>query len=257
MKIYAIISLYIWGSISLLSQDPSEIIRASHDAVRVSSFEAVSTLTITDSRGNERIRKSTMASRTFEDLTEKRIIKFLSPAEVQGTGILIFDYEEGSDDMWIYLPALRRTRRIVSSEKSKSFMGSEFSNSDMTSPAMEDFTYKIMGSENVGDEACWIIKRVPLNIELEDQYGYSSALLYIGKKDYIVRKSEFFGYDEALIKTIETTKFKLLDATSGKYMITGMVATNYENGRSSSMIMDNIQLAETDEAYFSVTYLER
>ena len=65
------------------AQDPSEIIRKSNDAVKVSSFEAVSTLTISDSKGNQRIRQSAMASMTFPDGTEKRIIKFLSPAEVE------------------------------------------------------------------------------------------------------------------------------------------------------------------------------
>ena len=92
-----------------------------------------------------------MASKTFEDNTEKRIIKFISPAEVQGTGILIYDYENRPDDMWIYLPALRKTRRIVSREKSNSFMGSEFSNADMTAPSLEDFEYTLLGSEKIDE----------------------------------------------------------------------------------------------------------
>ncbi|MGM0472790.1 MAG: outer membrane lipoprotein-sorting protein, partial [Bacteroidota bacterium] len=125
-------------------QDPREIIENSHEAVKVSSFEAVSTLTITDSRGNQRVRRNTMASMSLPDGTEKRIIKFLSPPEVKGTGILIFDYPEKSDDMWIYLPALRKTRRIVSREKSNSFMGSEFSNADMTAPGLDDFSYELL-----------------------------------------------------------------------------------------------------------------
>ena len=140
--------LALFASISASAQDAREIIRKSHDVVKVSSFEAVSTLTITDSKGNQRIRQNTMASISLPDGTEKRIIKFLSPAEVKGTGILIFDYPEKSDDMWIYLPALRKTRRIVSREKSKSFMGSEFSNANMTAPGLEDFTYA----------KCWVKK---------------------------------------------------------------------------------------------------
>ncbi|MCD4711631.1 MAG: MMPL family transporter, partial [Bacteroidales bacterium] len=122
------ILLALLVSISASAQDAREIVKRSHDIVKVSAFEAVSTLTINDSKGNQRIRRSSMASMSLTDGTEKRIIKFISPAEVRGTGILIFDYPEKSDDMWIYLPAIRKTRRIVSREKSKSFMGSEFSN---------------------------------------------------------------------------------------------------------------------------------
>ena len=139
MKTFMLVLLLsIFGKFSY-SQDPLSIVKSSQDAVKVSSFEAVSTLTIKDNRGNERIRKNTMASKIYPDNTEKRIIKFIAPAEVAGTGILIFDYENSADDMWIYLPALRKTRRIVSNEKSNAFMGSEFNNAKLTSPSIYDF----------------------------------------------------------------------------------------------------------------------
>lgn len=244
-------------TVPVSGQDPVEIIRKSRDAVQIASFEAVSTLTITDSRGNQRIRQSSMASKSFEDNTEKRIIRFISPAEVKGTGILIFDYEDRDDDMWIYLPALRKTRRIVSSEKSNSFMGSEFSNADMTAPSLEDFQYKLLGSEKMHDVECWKIKSVPVSMDKEDEYGYSRSVRWIGKNDYIARRSDNFDYSDALIKRIETVEFKLLDESAGKYMVTEMVAENFRNGRSSRMKMDRIEITETDENYFTVTYLER
>ncbi len=150
--------------VSASAQDAKQIMKKSIEAVKVSSFEAVSTLTITDSKGNQRIRENTMASMSEPDGTEKRIIKFLSPADVKGTGILIFDYPEKSDDMWIYLPALRKTRRIVSKEKSKSFMGSEFSNANMTAPGLEDFSYTLIGEEELEGKVAIIIESVPLEL---------------------------------------------------------------------------------------------
>src|SRR6056297_1277491 len=176
--------IFIIFSILVSGQKPVEIVKKSRDAVQVSSFEAVSTLIITDSRGNQRIRKNTMASKTFEDNTEKRIIKFISPAEVKGTGILIYDYENKADDMWIYLPALRKTRRIVSREKSSSFMGSEFSNADMTAPSVEDFQYTLLGSEKIDETDCWKIESIPVSIDKEEEYGYSRSVRWIGKNDY-------------------------------------------------------------------------
>jgi len=257
MKTILTAVIFVIFSISGTGQDPVDIIQQSRDAVQVSSFEAVSTLTITDSRGNQRIRKNTMASKTFDDNTEKRIIKFISPAEVQGTGILIFDYENKADDMWIYLPALRKTRRIVSSEKSNSFMGSEFSNADMTAPTLEDFQYELLGSEMIDNTACWKIESVPVSTDKEDEYGYSRSVRWIGKNDYLVRRSEYFDYDDALIKRIETEEFKLLDKSAGTYMVTDMVAENFQNGRSSRLKMDKIEVTETNENYFTVSYLER
>ena len=175
------ILLALFMVISASAQEAKKIISQSHDKVKVSSFEAVSTLTITDSKENQRIRQSSMASMSLPDGTEKRIIKFISPAEVNGTGILIFDYPEKSDDMWIYLPALRKTRRIVSREKSKSFMGSEFSNANMTAPGLEDFTYTILGEEDHLGFSCYKIESVPVSTDLEDEYGYSRSVSWVDK----------------------------------------------------------------------------
>ncbi len=258
MKKTIILSIGI-ALISLPSfcQEGRDIIQKSHDAVKVSSFEATSTLVITDGRGNQRVRKNTMASKTFADNTEKRIIKFISPAEIKGTGILIIDHEEKSDDMWIYLPSMRKTRRIVSSEKSKGFMGSEFSNADMTAPSIDDFSYVVLGSEIQNNKECWKLESVPVNMDKEDEYGYSKAVSWICKNDYIVQRTEYYDYDNELFKTIETQDYTMLDVVEKKYMITEMFAENHSNGRSSSMKMDQIQISDTNEDYFTVAYLER
>ncbi|MDF1572357.1 MAG: outer membrane lipoprotein-sorting protein [Bacteroidales bacterium] len=257
MKYSIIILAILFCAGNSHAQDPLNIVKASQKAMKVKSFEAVSTLTITDNRGNERIRKSSMASKTYPDQTEKRIIKFVAPAEVEGTGILIFDYEDQADDMWIYLPALRKTRRIVSTEKSSSFMGSEFSNADMTAPAIRDFTYTLLGTEVVNGTECWKITAVPVDISLEDMYGYSTAIRWIGKEDNVVRKSAYFDFSETLIKTIETIKFMAMDPAGEKYMVTEMVALNHESGRRSTMKMDQVQTTDTKDEYFTISYLER
>jgi len=243
--------------ISTSAQEGKKIMEKSHQAVKVSSFEAVSTLTITDSRGNERTRQSSMASMSLPDGTEKRIIKFISPAEVNGTGILIFDYPEKSDDMWIYLPALRKTRRIVSREKSKSFMGSEFSNANMTAPGLDDFSYNILAEENHLGKACFKIESVPVSTDLEDEYGYSRSLSWVDKNSYLVYEIRYFDFDGELFKTITHKDFKKLDNQSGKYMVVHMEAVNHQNKRSSEMIMNKVAVSPTDPSYFTVAYLEK
>ena len=112
--------------------------------------------------GATRERKITMATKLFDGgKTEKRIYRFLSPADVQGTGVLVFDYETQSDDVWIYLPALRKTRRIVSSQKSQSFMGSEFTYGDLNIPPLDDFNYTLVKEEDYGGEGCFVIDVLP------------------------------------------------------------------------------------------------
>ncbi|MGW8317324.1 MAG: outer membrane lipoprotein-sorting protein, partial [Bacteroidales bacterium] len=256
-KIAMLLPLAFLIPIAAGGQDARKIIDESHQRMKVKSFEAVSTLTITDARGNQRIRNNTMASMTFPDGTEKRIIKFNAPAEVKGTGILIFDHPEGSDDMWIYLPALRKTRRIVSSEKSKSFMGSEFSNADMTAPALEDFNYRFLEEESLDGKPCYRIESVPKTGELSREYGYSRSVSWIDKNDYLALKTDYYGQDGTLFKTITNQEFKELDAANHRYMVTHMKAVNYNNHRSSEMVMEKVAAIPTNKDYFTVAYLEK
>ncbi len=143
-----ILAIMGFAFLNLAPPDGREIMQKSRDVSKLDGMEAISTLRIYDAKGRERVRETSMASKLFESgAIEKRIIRFLAPAEVKGTGMLIYDYDQRNDDMWIYMPALRKTRRIISNEKSKSFMGSEFSNADMSAPSLEDFNYTITGSE--------------------------------------------------------------------------------------------------------------
>ncbi len=244
-------------SISASAQDAREIIKKSHDIIKVKSFESVSTLTIKDSRGNQRVRKSSMASMSLADGTEKRIIKFISPAEVRGTGILIFDYPEKSDDMWIYLPALRKTRRIVSREKSKSFMGSEFSNANITAPGLDDFTYSLLGTDLFEEKNCYLVESTPVSSDLEDEYGYSKSVSWIDENSYLVHQVHYFDFNGKLFKSITNSNFRELDKEHGKYMVTEMRAVNLLNKRSSEMVMDQVAVIPTDDSYFTVAYLEK
>jgi predicted RND superfamily exporter protein/outer membrane lipoprotein-sorting protein len=249
------ILLILLISLSASAQDAGAIIKKSNDVMKVNSFEAVSTLTITDSKGNQRIRKSSMASMSLPDGTEKRIIKFVSPAEVSGTGILIFDYPEKSDDMWIYLPALRKTRRIVSREKSKSFMGSEFSNANMTAPGLGDFHYVLLGKEEYRGKSCFKVESTPINSDMEDEYGYGRSVSWIDENNYLVYQIHYFDFDGEEFKTISNQTFKELD--KGKFMVTRMEARNSRNGRSSEMVMDKVAVTPTNPSYFTVAYLEK
>ena len=247
----------MFTTLNTSAQDAKEMMKKSIEVVKVSSFEAISTLTFTDSKGNQRIRENTMASMSLPDGTEKRIIKFLSPADVKGTGILIFDYPEKSDDMWIYLPALRKTRRIVSKEKSKSFMGSEFSNANMTAPGLEDFSYALVGEEELDGQACYKIESIPVDTKLEDQYGYSKSISCVDKNSYLVYRIEYFDFDGELFKTISNREFKKLDELKGSYMVTNMYAQNHSNKRSSEMIMNQVEITSANSSYFTVAYLEK
>ncbi len=238
--------------------DAKQIMTMSQDATKMDGSESVATLTISDARGNSRVRKFSSASKKYQDGVTKMIMRFLEPADVKGTGILSFDNPAGDDDMWIYMPALRKTRRIVSTEKTKSFMGSEFSNADITSPDIDDYTYKLLGSENCNGIDCWKIEITPANNEVADTYGYSKKITWVSKKDRMARKTEFYDPDDELLKIIEISEVQLLDEKNGKYQATDLTIHNVQSKRSSRFKIDKVIFnPQVKDEYFTTRYLEK
>lgn len=233
-----------------------EIVDKSIKTTETKGSEMISELKILDAKGRERIRKTAIISKEFTDV-KKTIIKFLYPADVKGTGMLIFDYEDKQDDMWIYMPALRKTRRIVSSEKSKSFMGSEFSNADMSMPNLNEFNYKVLGEENLNGISCYMIESTPINEDIADENGFSKRITWIAKDDFLSHKVEYYDLDEELHKITTLKKFELIDPNNGKYIAKSMRVENVQNGRVSIMTIEKYQLGATmGEENFTASYLE-
>jgi outer membrane lipoprotein-sorting protein len=216
-------------------------------------------MTIIDSKGRERVRKIAQVTKLYDGGdTEKKLIRFLSPGDVKGTGLLTFDYRVEDDDMWLYMPALRKTRRIISSEKAKNFMGSEFSYADMTPPTFDDFQINNLGEEEVAGVACWEIEWIPKNDDIADENGFSKKISYVGKKDYVVRKSVYYDLDEDLWKELSVEAVKEVDTENHKYRPVHMIMINKQNGRKSILVVDEIQFnPNVKDEYFTTRYLER
>ena len=246
-------------AVTTSAQTAEEIVAKVFTINQMSGSEAISKLTIRDAKGHERIRKTSMATILTDDgKTEKKIIRFLEPADVKGTGMLTFDYTDKDDDMWIYMPALRKTRRIVSSEKGKSFMGSEFSNADMVMPTLADFTYTmVQESMDVDGVPCWQIEILAKDEDIADEYDYSKRIACIGKADFVIHKAQVFDYDDELMKTMTVTKIEMIDTAHKKYQVMHMEVMS-ENGRSSTLHIEKIIYSPNVKAdYFTVSFLEK
>jgi outer membrane lipoprotein-sorting protein len=261
MKTLSVIMLWLAaGSIAIAqtAPDPKDIMKKSRDQSKLSGMEARTVLEINDGKGNQRVRETTMASRIFPDGTEKRTILFQSPADVKGTGILIHDFESKDDNMWIYMPALRKSRKIVSSEKSKNFMGSEFSNADLAVGNIDDFTYTIEGTETVDQNPCWKIKALPVNPQVASDYGISAKIMWISQKDFMPRKTVFIDPDGNPWKEMAYTGIKLMDARTNKYFISSMEIRNLKNGRNSRMNMSQMTYnPSVKEELFTLSFIEK
>lgn len=236
-----------------------EIVDRSFRNSRLAGSEAIITLTLVNSRGQERTRKIAMVTKFYDNgQTEKKLLRFLSPADVKGTGFLTYDYEKKDDDMWLFMPALRKTRRIVSNEKSKSFMGSEFSYADLAPPTLSDFDYRTVGVEEIDGVTCWIIEIVAKNDKIADENGFSKKTSYIGQQDFVSRKGMYYDPGGKLEKEIIVKDIREVDVKNHKYKALHMVMENKQNGRKSILKIEKIVFnPDVKDEYFTTRYLER
>jgi outer membrane lipoprotein-sorting protein len=234
--------------------DAALIMSMSRELSMTGSMSANINLSITEKNGTSRVRTISMTTKSYPDGLEKRFIKFIDPADVRGTAMLVIDNKNIQDEMWIYLPALKKIRSIVSSEKGKSFMSSEFSNADMSSPTLSDFTNKHLGES--GSDTQWIIESTPVNENKADEYGYSKKISYLSKDKYQILKMEFYNFDNELFKTIIIKS--IYPIPGGKFIIKNMIANNLLTNRKSEITLNNITDGlKIDDSFFSIQNLER
>ena len=226
---------------------------------KLDGSEAVIKMSIVNDKGQKRERKITMATKLYDGgKTEKRIYRFLSPADVKGTGVLVFDYETKADDVWVFLPALRKTRRIVASQRSQSFMGSEFTYADLNIPSLDDFSYKLLKEEDFGGEPCWVIEATPKDKGIAESEGYSKKVYWVSKKTFAVRKVVYYDLDGKPLKELKSSDVKLLDPKNKRYRALRMEMKNQQNGRRSVFETEKVSFAPgTQDDYFTPRYLER
>lgn len=168
-----------------------------------------------DKKGNKRIRKIILYSKDKGEDTYK-LMFFLHPADVKNTGFLTYDYDdpEKDDEQWLYLPALRKTKRIASSDKSGSFMGSDLNYSDMTSRNLEDYDYSFYKKQKevtVRGVKTWVIESVPRTKEVIKEIGYKKSLLFVRQDNYYVIRAKNWEDHGGYVKYMDVKKLDLID----------------------------------------------
>ena len=162
-------------------------------------------MTIENSRGNQRVREIKQFVKSVKN-GEKKIMFFLSPADVKNTSFMTWSYDEKgkSDDQWIYLPALKKVKRISSDSKGDYFMGSDFTYDDLGDRHPMDDTHTILREEVVNGEETIVIESVPK----DEEYMYSRTVTWVVKDSWIGLKKEFYDEDDELLKilTVEGQK---------------------------------------------------
>lgn len=167
-----------------------------------------------------------------ESVGDKSLVLFDTPRDIEGTALLSHAKILDPDDQWLYLPALKRVKRISSSNKSGPFVGSEFAFEDFTAIELNKFTYKFVGAESCGDLQCDVLERLPRY----ENSGYTRQVAWVDQADYQIRKVEFYDRRGDLLKVLEFKDYR-----------------RYENGvwRAHLLSMSNVQTNKHTDLVYS------
>ncbi len=161
-------------------------------------FKAELTMLLRNKQGEESLRHMRTNSLEVDGDGDKTMIIFDQPRDVQGTALLTFSHKVEPDDQWLYLPALKRVKRISSRNKSGPFMGSEFAYEDLASQEVEKYTYRFIKDDELDGEPMFLIERDPV----DENSGYTRQLVWIDKAEYRPIKIEFYDRKNSLLKTL-------------------------------------------------------
>ncbi len=218
-----------------------------------------STMTLTNDKGQQRVRKTVGYSVLQSNGIDSTImIRFLFPGDVEGTGYLQIQHHDGDDDMWIYLPALKKVRRLVANNKKDSFVGSDFSYGDILLPVVDTYRHTLVRTEILEDEDCYVIESVPANDQIKKDYGYSKKIAWIRKSNFMEKKVEYFDPNGRPLKTQVVPEVKELDPKKRKWWATRREIVNHQTGHRTTLVFDSLN-AEQDirEDFFTTRYLQR
>ena len=191
------------------------------------------TMILRNQQGQESVRQIRIQSLEVDGDGDKSLTIFDTPRDVQGTAFLSFSHPVGADDQWLYLPALKRVKRIASRNKSGPFMGSEFSFEDLASFEVEKYTYNFLGEEVLDGVATYKLEQFPV-----DQYsGYTRRVVWLDKEEYRMLKTAFYDRKNALLKTLVAKDYQQY---LGKYWRPSIMdMENHQNGKSTRLEWQN------------------
>ena len=209
------------------------------------------TMTLINKSGKERVRIIKQFTKDLGDV-EKSIMFFQSPADVKNTSFMSWTYDsDKNDDQWIYLPALKKVKRISSDSKSDYFMGSDFTYDDLGDRKLDDDTHSLLGEETIDGVEYYLVESTPK----DEEYMYSKTKTWIRKDNFIGLKKEFYDEDEDLLKILHINNFEDI---SGFLVITNSEMHNVQKDHKTTMVLGDIEINKgISESKFSERMMMR
>lgn len=188
------------------------------------------------------------------------ILFYRSPRNVKNTAFLTFDYSDPTieDDQWLYLPAMRKVRRISASNRGDYFLGTDLSYEDVKLEArisVKDYTHKTVGEDEIEGHHCILIESTPVNRLVARELGYSKVISCIDSAIWMARHSKFWDIAGNLLKTIHVKNIRRVEGIWTQHLIE---VENHKTGHQTSLTYDNVDYStHIDDSIFTRNALKR
>ena len=192
------------------------------------------TMLLENQQGQQAERQLRIKILEVEHDGDKSLTIFDTPRDVKGTAFLSFSHAVDADEQWLYLPSLKRIKRISSNNKSGPFMGSEFAYEDLSSHEVDKYTYRYIEAAEVHGEPGHVIERIPV----DPNSGYKRQRVWIDGTHWRIARIEFFDRKNDLLKTLEYSGYRRYD--NGKWRADTMIMSNHQSGKRTTLSWNNI-----------------
>lgn len=224
------------------------------DEGKTSSYTA--TMTLTNKKGATRTREIFMRTKDYGDVKKSAIV-FTMPKDVSGVAYLSFDYPDNADgikpdsDNWLYMPAMKKVRRISGSSKDEDFMGTDFTYSDMGDRGLTKDTFNLLGSETIDGFDCWKVEFLAKDKSEKTQ----RRILWFRKDNYKTVKGEYYDKQNTLTRELTCSGLTQID---GIWTTEKMLMKNVKNGHSTLLELRDVKYnMPLDDNMFTVSAIER
>lgn len=209
--------------------------------------------------GKSQSRETVIYRKDYKD-QRKSMIVFSSPSNVKGTGFMSYDYNNNAkeDDQWLYLPALKKTRRISASNRGDYFLGTDFSYEDIKlggKLSEQDYSFKVIKEENIDGHKCYLLESIPVNDKVKNELGYSKVQQWIDSQIWMVRQAKYWDVAGNPLKTTHATSLAKVD---GIWSVKKLEAENHKTEHKTLLTFSSINYKkEVEDDLFTEESLMR
>lgn len=248
---------------SFASPTALEVVRKADTREDGDTLTSDTLMVLVNKRNQQRVRNIKNIRKDYGPDT-KGVVFFLSPADVRNTAYMSFDWDnpEKEDDSWLYLPALQKVKRIASSDKSGSFMGSDFTYSDINGLEIEDWEYSFVKEDaGMDGHSVWVIQGLPKKERKEkvlEETGYLKTMMWIRKDNYMVVKGKYWVRQGRKIKYFKAEEIDKVDDIWTAHKLTMVTTAKGKVEHTSVLQFSNIQYnLDIDDSTFTTRRMEQ